>query len=381
MENQNIQIDIFAILIFLGVAQGIFLSMFFLGKSKTQNPSNKILGILLLIFSILLADIFLGYTGYMQSVIFLNDVSEPVNFAIGPLIYLYTVTKTDHSLSKKHFLHFVPAFLYGIYSLNFTLQSDSYKLLAYSSAWHKNLNLPNVETFWNPDPWKLQEYISELVIVSVAFYIILSAILISKELRRENLSFLSSENPNLYWLRKLLFTNTFVITVVIVSKLYFSDDLGDYLIASTLSLVIYSISFDIIRKSVFFNEPASQKKYQKSSLSNSIRTDTVTKLNTLMETEKPFLSNSFSMPDLARKLNVSTHHLSQILNEDFKQSFSDYISVLRIEEAKRILSAPERSVFKIEEISERVGYNSKSAFNTTFKKLTGKTPSQFRDGK
>ena len=48
----------------------------------------------------------------------------------------------------------------------------------------------------------------------------------------------------------------------------------------------------------------------------------------------------------------------------------------RIEEAKRLLK--EKMNYKVEEIAEQVGYNSKSSFNTAFKKITGMTPSEWR---
>jgi len=50
----------------------------------------------------------------------------------------------------------------------------------------------------------------------------------------------------------------------------------------------------------------------------------------------------------------------------------------RVEEAIRILSDDKKNKKTIEEISEMVGYNSKTAFNNAFKKLTGITPSEFR---
>ncbi len=97
-----------------------------------------------------------------------------------------------------------------------------------------------------------------------------------------------------------------------------------------------------------------------------------------MSTEKPFLNASFSLPGLAKRLAVSPHHLSQILNEKLGQSFFDYTAIYRIKEAQQLLVSPEHAHIKIEEIAEMVGYNSKSAFNTSFKKIVGQTPSQFR---
>ena len=72
-----------------------------------------------------------------------------------------------------------------------------------------------------------------------------------------------------------------------------------------------------------------------------------------------------------------SERLSQVLNETAGLKFRDYLAQHRIEEAKRLLADPEEDL-RIEDIAERVGYFSKSSFNTTFRRLTGVTPSQFR---
>jgi AraC-like DNA-binding protein len=98
-----------------------------------------------------------------------------------------------------------------------------------------------------------------------------------------------------------------------------------------------------------------------------------------MEEKKPFLESSFSLPGLARKIHASPHHLSQILNDCLKKNFFEYTAEYRIREAQEILRNPRYNHIMMEEIAERVGYNSKSAFNTAFKKQTGLTPSQFKE--
>ena len=55
------------------------------------------------------------------------------------------------------------------------------------------------------------------------------------------------------------------------------------------------------------------------------------------------------------------------------------LATYRVEEAKSILKTDLGKKLTIEEVAEQVGYNSKSAFNTAFKKITSQTPSEFRD--
>jgi AraC-like DNA-binding protein len=173
---------------------------------------------------------------------------------------------------------------------------------------------------------------------------------------------------------------TFLILVFFVVRISFRHDLGDHIIAAFISLIIYIISFTVLRKSLFFHEQNERaaRKYEKSSLTQEIQSATLGKLEAVMLAEKPFLDPGFSLPTLSKRLGVSTHHLSQILNEELKQSFFDFLGAYRIQEAQRLLADEGNAYIKIEEIGQMVGYNSKSAFNTAFRKITGSTPSEYR---
>ena len=97
-----------------------------------------------------------------------------------------------------------------------------------------------------------------------------------------------------------------------------------------------------------------------------------------MESEKPHLDSDLTLPKLADHLQIPPHHLSQIINESLKQNFFDFVNGYRVEEAKQLLLDPEKSSFTVLAIAEEAGFNSKTVFNTAFKKGTGKTPSAFR---
>jgi AraC-like DNA-binding protein len=136
----------------------------------------------------------------------------------------------------------------------------------------------------------------------------------------------------------------------------------------------------VIRQSDFFRlgeEAKPVKKYEKSTLTDEIQDQTLARLEILMQ-EKIVFERRFFFALASQKLGVSPHHLSQILNESLGQSFFDYAAQWRIAEAKKLLVSSENQHIKIEEIAEMVGYNSKSAFNTAFKKIVGQTPSQYR---
>jgi AraC-like DNA-binding protein len=98
----------------------------------------------------------------------------------------------------------------------------------------------------------------------------------------------------------------------------------------------------------------------------------------LMETEKPFLEAELSLVRLAQKLKISPHLLSYVINNGFGENFYQLVNRYRIEEAQRLIGDPGMNHLSLLGIAYEVGFNSKTVFNTTFKKVTGQTPSDYK---
>nr|WP_319269852.1 helix-turn-helix domain-containing protein [uncultured Draconibacterium sp.] len=103
-----------------------------------------------------------------------------------------------------------------------------------------------------------------------------------------------------------------------------------------------------------------------------------TKLDNYMQNTEVFLNPSLTIFDLAKSLEISVRDLSSFINNELDKHFFDFVNEYRIEKAKRILSDSEKKDFTILEILYEVGFNSKSSFNTAFKKHTGTTPTEYR---
>lgn len=101
------------------------------------------------------------------------------------------------------------------------------------------------------------------------------------------------------------------------------------------------------------------------------------RLETYMLRNKPFLDANLSLLQLARKLGVPGRELSSYINGRLGCNFSDYIADWRIAEVKEMLHDRHCSL-SITDISYACGFNSKSVFNTQFKKRVGMTPSEWR---
>ena len=97
-----------------------------------------------------------------------------------------------------------------------------------------------------------------------------------------------------------------------------------------------------------------------------------------MEEEEPYLDSSLSMHELAGQLNMKVKDLSLLINHTLNQHFFDFINHYRISRAMELLRDPKNKQLTVLEVLYEVGFNSKSSFNTLFKKQTGLTPTQFR---
>ncbi|HMM17137.1 MAG TPA: AraC family transcriptional regulator, partial [Petrimonas sp.] len=106
--------------------------------------------------------------------------------------------------------------------------------------------------------------------------------------------------------------------------------------------------------------------------------DCAEKISHFVETEKAYLNPDLSLPQLAETLDVPSHHLSRVINDQFGVNFFNFINRYRIEEVKAKIGNPEFQNLSILGIAYDSGFNSKSAFNRVFKKMEGMTPSEYR---
>lgn len=368
------RIDLFSIFIFLGIVQAIFLCLFFLSKEHRKIQANFFQGLMIVALAACCFEILLCYTGLIIDMLWLVDFSESLAFLIGPSFYLMIVCLINGKAPRIWYFHFLPAFIWLMLQVPFLIQGNAVKYNAWIGAYHPaGFTFRKVEeSFFNPP------YHAEFILAHLTVYVLMGFWIILGAFRKRNQSFWRTEQEAFKKMRSSLLQVLIVTILIFVVKLINKDDTGDHLFAAYMTVPIYLISFQVVRQSGFFKQPnlVEQQKYKSSSLSQDDQSFILEKLKSLMQLEKPFLRTNFSLPDLASQLNVSTHQLSQVINDGVGKSFFEMTAEYRVEEAKKLLK--EKSNIKVEEIAEQVGYNSKSSFNTTFKKLTGKTPSEWR---
>ena len=84
-----------------------------------------------------------------------------------------------------------------------------------------------------------------------------------------------------------------------------------------------------------------------------------------------------NLSEIARRFNISSGYLSQLMNAHSEQNFNDYINELRIKTSKKMLLEKQFENYTIESIGLECGFKSKSNFYSAFKKFTGQTPTEY----
>ncbi|SIN77185.1 AraC-type DNA-binding protein [Epilithonimonas zeae] len=225
-------------------------------------------------------------------------------------------------------------------------------------------------------------------------YIAIIYIRIKKYQKRIESISSNTENINLEWLAKLslLLFCTIIITVCYELFNVFIYKLNNHLAMDLLFLfIVYSTSYHILRQKEIYpvNEKERQellsieledelKSEKKKLIADSDFENLKQKLIDYMKTEKPYLDGELNLSKLSGFIGINAHQLSYLLNNGFGENFFQFVNKYRVQRAKELLCDDSYRKLSILGIAFEAGFNSKTAFNTIFKKLTNETPSEFR---
>jgi len=381
----DIHISVFDIFIFLGVFQGFFLSWFFIIKGQNNKRANLYQGLLLLFLSLTIFEGWLNNTGYIVKVLAITNYSEPLNFTFAPLLYWYIIKSLNPEEKRKEWIHFLLAVFWLLYMVFQFIQPVENKYNSYVHTNHPDWAYLEVTTKISDDPLGIRQYINQLTSIQLIIYITAIIIILIRKFRSAGQSLFGTDNELLIILRNTLIHFLLIIVIFLATKFYFGmhSDIGDYLIATYISFMIYATSYQVLNRSEFFDKPGSffafpMMKYEKSSLSDENKELILSKIRKEMKDNSYFTNNLASLPGLAKQINETSHHVSQVINEKLNKNFFEVLASYRVEHAKKLIQKDKDSKLTVEELADIVGYNSKSSFNIAFKKYTLMTPSEYR---
>lgn len=352
------------IIYLLALGQGILISASLLFQKTNNTRANVVLAAYIICMLLPLWEGFLLLAPNELKAYSIPRLFWILPWFYGPLMYLYikAVCEKLFTFDWRQLKHFA----FVIYSAVVLLSLDSLT---------KHIPLVLIQRI----SWAL-------VFVQMFCYVGLCFKYLSEyeELLKNNYSDL--ERRNIVWLSNLLIG--FVILFLLDMSVYYLQAIigfeaswyfHGFVIAE--SVYIFLIGFLALRYPMI--QPDSlvmpnSSKYENSSLTPQVAERLANRLQELMETEELYLDSDIKLTNLAQRLNVNSHHLSQVINDQLGMNFYELINNSRVEKAKYLLQDPNCEM-TILEIAFNVGFNNKTSFNNAFKKYVGMTPTQFRN--
>lgn len=366
--------DIISIIVLLGTSQGIFLGLILFTAKKGNQRANQVLGLLMMVISINLLYVIITADGVYQQLPHLLMLNYPLQYLYGPLILLYVLylTRPEFEIRPKHSVHLLPVLLSAIYfSITVYLKPAHVKIDIYLSM----MNPVEFKDYF----WGLTHIIYNIP------YLIAAARILQKHKTRIQQTFSYMEKINLQWLQFLIigFISVFALNTVfdLMYVWHIYEGFGGPAMGVIATILIYTIGYKGLRQPEIFISGTvlpDTKQDTTKELTLEQREKLSSQIQKIMQRDKPYLDPSLTIKDLANQAKIPDYRLSQLINDHFEKNFFEFVNTYRIEEAKQRLQDPGYENFTILAIANDVGFNSKSSFNTAFKRFTQKTPSAYR---
>jgi AraC-like DNA-binding protein len=282
-------------------------------------------------------------------------------FMVGPLdfFYYHTLLYPGRPVPFRTWLHYIPAMVCLVFEIVLQMQPYAVKQEIISSFFSEPLN-----------------HVLIIPLAAVSLHVFIYSIIIIKTALSDVRDSGSSKG-----LRFILYCGVTIILIIALllggfisgSKAVF---VGGCILNVSLHVEmyigtrVYTGFFDTLKQEI------RNKRYEKSMLIG-LDTDIIKdRLHELMSADELFRDSEISLAAVAERLSITPHQLSQLLNERMDTRFWDFVNRYRIEEAKKLLrDNPDANIISV---CFQVGFNTKSTFNSAFKKMAGMTPREFK---
>jgi AraC-like DNA-binding protein len=354
--------------------------LIFANLNKVNTRVNRWFGSFILCVFLIQFNDLLEKTEFLRTRMPVNDLLGVTDLIVAPVFYFSVVhfVKPDRKWRARDNFHFAFAFIILVLILLSLLIEVKQPL---TDADKKNA----------------------IVFITVfngvfCFQVILYCIMAYREITayQRNL-FLYTSNMdaiNLKWLKQVVFC-VLIITGLWLTDIFFKlaknnvffDNFASLIYLGAIFFIAY---FSLKQKEVQLNkqekkeidviiiENSTLEGTRKKLISDEELKEMTSMLTQVMDNKKPFLDAELSLFKLASQLDISSHLLSYIINNGCNENFYQFINRYRIEEAKKMIRDPNMEHLSLMGIAFEVGFNSKTVFNTTFKKSTNQTPSEFK---
>lgn len=355
-------------IIFVLALQAIILGVLLVTKCP-RSQANIFLALLVFFFALMAFNIALvNVLASQDKMDTFRYFQLELLYGIGPALYFYTksITDTDFKFSKKDFFHFVPVLLEFIF-----YRTSLYRLG--SDGLYQTPSHPYTK-YYLAEQW--------LGILSITIYAIISLVVLFRYQAWLKQQFSNLENRSLNWLKApIIIYSAFWIGWLLLTEIdrfVFNLDLREIYFLPTfvgLAAVTCWIGFrGYLKAQTEISGYSKRKIVSNDGLDNP---EWAERINNVMENNKPYLDSELDLTKLSELTGLNPKQVSQTINRSFSKNFYEYINGYRVEAFKQMIARPENKKLTFLALAFECGFKSKSTFNDAFKKVMGKTPSQY----
>lgn len=338
-------------------------------RYRANGHANRLLAILIGLMTVMLWNLYIYKSGLNTKWLIIDRTLWVTPFLWTPMLYAYVVqmTRTKVIGWRGLLVHALPALF--VFAMQFPLKHLTDNLVIGSGV------LPMV-----------YKYSIVVLFMQMGFYIYLCLRVLQKYRLRIKSYYSAIDAINLTWLRNIvmIFTAVIVLDMIMYLPTAFlgfeqSSFYNVVLIAEACSIFLMgylSLSqVEILMGPQRARRDDDNHKYQGSTIDPQTGVILANKLDTLMETSQIFKKNDLRLGELADKMDLSSQHLSQIINQYHQKNFYDYVNEYRVRSAAADLI--EHGKINLTKLAFDSGFNNRVSFNNAFKKYIGLTPTAF----
>lgn len=331
----------------LGAFNGLLLSSYFFFFVKRRTVSHYFLGALLLVLSLRVGKSVLFYFDRDLPKIYLQ-IGLSACFFIGPTLYFFLKSGLNSvkSLPRNWRIHLLVLFL---------LITSGGIILPYQQY-----------------PWVWNRVYVPIIYTEWATYVSASGILMKEVLRKVFLQ-RAEAKPYDLWMASIYLINVLIFAAFLWA---YWGGLPYISAAITFSFALYISIFILLNRKKNDDLFPNASRLNVKKPSDEEAKLWLNNLELLMEEKLLFKNPNLKLQDLAQELSLSSHQLSQFLNDNLGKNFTQFVNEYRINDACKLLETD--TLLSIEGIGDEVGFNSKSTFFSAFKKVKGLTPAKYR---
>ena len=359
-------------IILLGTIQGFIFAIVVLFSKKYRATSSYLLVALILAASYNNLQYYVTDIGLMT----INRVYQTIYLPLAALVpaviyfYVFTLINPTYKVSGSRRVLFLPFILFFAIVTYFKI-----------GTFFDFLTEGQLAIIYAIPP--LHEIVSFLFLFTVLIVALRKIQITKKNVNEYHRSRIEPKLSWLFWIVLLLFGINLVYGFTIFKMLSNTNETTTfYAVWVANSLLVYILGHVGIYK---YGVQQERKKLRSFSINRSSfsiteknKNEHIVALEKMMHEEKIYLNPTTTLDTIAERLQLSKTHVSRLINTEMRQSFSDYLNKLRVEEAKQYLQNPDFSGYTLVAIGLEAGFNSKTTFNSAFKKHTAMTPSEFR---